>query len=159
MSVIRHLSDRELVLRLYDATGCDDHHLASCSECRQRWSALLQRRAALSLEPALPSHEFLRRQRRDILAKIERDAAPSPFHGLRSAWVPTLVAAILMVGLIATRPGLRPSSVKSQAVSAEPAPELIGAAWYEDAYSVSQPLEPRAASAIRGLFAEGQSTQ
>ncbi|MEO8098214.1 MAG: hypothetical protein ABI811_10975 [Acidobacteriota bacterium] len=150
----RHFSDDELILRLYsESSASGGGHIAQCDSCRERWNTLVRQREAFADEsaPAL-SVEFLQKQRRGILSGIHQPA-PSSVLGLRNAWVPTVVAALLVMGLIATTPGTKRPAPK--AASTQLTPEVADAAWYEDAYSASQPVEPRAASAIRGLFSEG----
>ena len=149
----QHFSEDELLLRLYGAYEKNGAHLDACPKCRERWFALLDRREELvgELQAAVKHHDLLQ-QRRQILNRIEQ---PARAHGpLRSVWVPATVAALLVAGIIAEKvPEPKQASPKPSISKADEASELE-ARWFEDVYSVSQRLEPRAASPIRGLFAE-----
>jgi len=153
----RHYSDHELILLLYDATGADSH-MAACAECQKRWLDIQERRARVPSEADPRATDVLMRQRRMILDRIRKDAPPSR---LRSAWIPTLMAAMLVAGLLGTLPASRRAKPASAGLvgGAGTKAKVVPENWFEDAYSATQPVEPRAASAIRGLFAEGPAEQ
>lgn len=141
----QHLSDDRLIDRLYgvERTG-DAQHLESCSDCAIRWEALRERRGQLSgevPESAAPWAE----QRCQILERIEGGGAA---WNWQRAWAPALLtAAVLAGGVYFFRPAPLPQP-DAAAVSVD----TTVPGWFEETYSVMQPDEPRAASAIRVLF-------
>ena len=64
----RHLSDDELLDRLYGLTG-NDSHLESCPECASRSAAFEGRRRELA-QPVPISTQFLAAQRRAIYSRL-----------------------------------------------------------------------------------------
>lgn len=138
-----HLSDDQLVDRLYGLSkDADDPHLSGCESCQARWRAFHRRREQAAAAP-LPTPEFLHRQRRAIQARLE-----TPQSNWSLVWVPATAAAVLIAGFVFTRPGAAP------VLTPEPRIAAVDAGWFEDTYSAMRDLEPRAASPIRGLFAE-----
>lgn len=137
-----HLSDDQLIARLYGAGAAGDAHLNVCPECARRWEALAERRAWwLERMPrtAAPWSE----QRRQILERLDEGGSPNQ---LFRRWAPALLAAVVLTaGLWFSRPVEPPAA--AVATAQDP-----GAGWYEETYSVMQPDIPRAASPIRVLF-------
>jgi hypothetical protein len=139
-----HLSDDQLVDRLYGVSDAGSEHLDACAECQLRWSKVQQRRDLVVAAPALSSQQ-LRQQRRQILNRL---ATPTP--AIRMMWAPATAALMLIAGLAVTTP-----KAKAPVRPAQPAIETVEAGWFEDTYSATRQMEPRASSPIRGLFIEG----
>lgn len=136
-----HLNDDQLLDRLYGiAEG--DTHLDACEECQARWSELLQRRAvATSLAP--PAAEYFHQQRREVHKRL--GISPRSFA---IVLVPATLAVMLMAGLVLT-------TTSSKAPAPTPSlksSSIVEVGWFEDAYSATREMEPRAASPIRHLF-------
>ena len=143
----RHLSDDDLIARLYGLDADPDAHLESCEECTGRWEIVQDRRTIVAAPAAAPA-AVLAAQRRQVLARAE---APTAW---RRAWVPALAAALLIAaGLAFYQPG-EPATPASSSVAVD----AVDAAWYDDVYS-AQPVEPRAASPLRALFEEELETE
>jgi hypothetical protein len=141
-----HLSDDQLVDRLYGvASSQEDTHLDSCEECQTRWSVVQQHRDHAAASAELPA-EYFHQQRREIQKRL---AAPSPVFG--AMWVPAALAIALVAGLFITRTTPKVSAP----ARSESRAENVEAGWFEDTYSATREMEPRAASPIRELFAEG----
>ena len=145
-----HLSDDELIRRLY-GIGEEDDHLAACSECGDRWLAIQNVvRSTRAEQPRAPemTGRKLAVQRQQILARVNQPL-PGP---LVRRWVPPAAAAasLLAAALFLSRPA---SPVKpppaATVVNAEADAQL-----FTDVYSMEQDVEPRAAAPIRGLFQE-----
>ena len=140
-----HLSDDQLVDRVYGIACDGDAHLESCSECRSRWVQLQQRRNESTVPLPLPA-EYFYRQRRQI-----QDSIAGPVSHRAAVWVPTMAGLVVAAVLLLTRSmptvPIIPPSVKAS--------EVIEAGWFEDTYSAMRIMEPRAATPIRELFAEG----
>ncbi len=64
-----HLTDDQLVDRIYGISDAGTEHLDSCPECQLRWSRMLQRREQ-SLPSVPVSNQQLRQQRRAILSRL-----------------------------------------------------------------------------------------
>lgn len=145
-----HLSDDELIRRLY-GIGEEDDHLAVCSECGERWLAMQNIiRSARAETPRAPEirGRKLAVQRQQILARLDQ-----PLAGSRTwRWMPAAAAAsLLAAALFLSRPSSPEKPVSGAAVvmNAEADSQLI-----TDVYSMEQDVEPRAAAPIRGLFQE-----
>jgi len=145
-----HLSDDDLIRRLY-GIGEEDDHLAACSDCSDRWLAIQNViRSARAEQPRAPemTGRKLAVQRQQILAKLDQPLAGS----LLWRWVPPAAAAsLLAAALILSRPTtpVTPPPAATAAVNAEADAQL-----FTDVYSMEQDVEPRAAAPIRGLFQE-----
>jgi len=145
-----HLSDDDLIRRLY-GIGEEDGHLATCSECSDRWLAIQNViRSARAEQPRAPemTGRKLAVQRQQILAKLDQPLAGS----LLWRWAPPAAAAsLLAAALILSRPTspVAPTPSATVAVNAEADAQL-----FTDVYSMEQDVEPRAAAPIRGLFQE-----
>lgn len=150
----RHLSDDELIGLLYELGNIEDadSHLAGCSECSERWSAMhtaLGMARTESLKTTEISVRRLATQRQQILERLEH-----PSSGLLAwRWVPVATAASLLAAAmffhhqppdISQAPPPAPVAVHAEADS-----EL-----FTDVYSMEQDVEPRAAAPIRALFQE-----
>jgi hypothetical protein len=98
-----HLSDDDLIRRLY-GIGEEDDHLAACSECSDRWLAIQNViRSARAEQPRAPemTGRKLAVQRQQILAKLDQPLAGS----LLWRWVPPAAAAsLLAAALFLSRP-------------------------------------------------------
>ena len=133
-----HLSDDDLVLRLYGAAN-ESEHLDSCEECRARFDALGERRAQI-VAPLEISRDALLAQRRAIHARLGEHPAS------RWKWVPAFAAAacLIVAGVFVYHP------------HEAAAPEIADSQLYSDIYSMQQSLEPDAAKPIHALFEDAQ---
>jgi len=140
-----HLSDDQLIDRLYGIRRSGDEHLEACAECASRWEMLREQRGLMVgefPEVATPWAE----QRRQILERIESGGGVA--WNWQRAWAPALLTAVVLaVGVYFFRPA-PPPPPNAAAVSAD----TTVPGWFEETYSEMQPDEPRAASAIRVLF-------
>src|SRR5258708_31739362 len=91
-----HLSDRELLDRLYGLADAGDH-LDVCDECSARWEEMRARKTQIAAAPEV-SNEFLMAQRRRIYARM----GERPASGYR--WVSALAAACFVAGLFIFEP-------------------------------------------------------
>jgi hypothetical protein len=144
-----HLSDDDLIRRLY-GVGEEDDHLAACSECSDRWLAIQNViRSARAEQPRAQemTGRKLAVQRQQILARVNQ---PLP-GSLVWRWVPPAAAAasLLAAVLFLSSGPEKPPPAATVAVSAEADAQL-----FTDVYSMEQDVEPRAAAPIRGLFQE-----
>ena len=145
-----HLSDDDLIRRLY-GIGEEDDHLAACSECSDRWLAIQNViRSVRAEQPRTPemNGRKLAVQRQQILARLNRPLTGS----LIWRWVPPAAAAsLLAAALILSRETspVTPPPAATAVISAEADAQL-----FTDVYSMEQDVEPRAAAPIRGLFQE-----
>jgi hypothetical protein len=150
----QHLSQDELLDRLYGLSDGDVPHLRECEECSSRYQAMERRRVEAAGE--LPvANEFLATQRRAIYGRLGQ--APAA----HSRWAPAVlaVAFLLVMGVFLVhphsqyRPAGRPDPVA--------AVDLSDAQLFSDLYSMEQSVEPRAAAPIHALFEapEGESEQ
>jgi hypothetical protein len=146
----RHLSDDELIGMLY-GVGDRQGHLADCSECEERWDAMLRAlgmaRSASAKSTEISGHR-LAVQRQQILERLEQ---PSPVS-LGWRWVPVATVASLLAAalFLYQRPDVpQPVQPAPAAASAEADAQL-----FTDVYSMDQDLEPRAVAPIRALFQE-----
>ncbi|MGH9647530.1 MAG: hypothetical protein ACRD4E_12025 [Bryobacteraceae bacterium] len=150
----QHLSDDELIGMLYGIGDKEDadSHLADCSECSERWSAMHRALGMVRSESAKTAEISARRlavQRMQILERLEH-----PSSGLLAwRWVPVATAASLLAAAMIfhhQRPGVpHAAPPAAMAVNAEADSEL-----FTDVYSMEQDVEPRAAAPIRALFQE-----
>ena len=145
-----HLSDDELIRRLY-GIGEEDDHLAACSECSDRWLAIQNViRSARAEAPRSPeiSGRKLAVQRQQVLARLDQ-----PLALWRTwRWVPAAAAAsLLAAALFWSRPTspVTPPPAATVVMNPEADTQL-----FTDVYSMEQDVEPRAAAPIRGLFQE-----
>ena len=141
----RHLSDDELIDRLYGLAEADlalNAHLEACTECSARWQRVVHRRVETTGVEHIPA-AMLAEQRRRILGRIEAPATS------RWRWVPAMaVASLAAVALVWYPPAPAPETAKQENVDAQ---------WLSEIYSLERAEEPRAAAPIRNLF-EQQST-
>ena len=145
----QHLSDDELIGMLY-GIGDGESHLAGCSECSERWSAMHTSLGMARTESARTmeiSARSLAAQRLQILERVER---PTGSHAWR--WVPVATAASLLAA------GLFFKQSSSVPKAAPPAPVAANAEadaeLFTDVYSMERDIEPKAAAPIRALFQE-----
>jgi len=151
-----HLSDDDLIRRLY-GIGEEDDHLSACSECSDRWLAIQNViRSTRAEQPRAPemTGRKLAVQRQQILARVDQ-----PLPGtLVWRWVPPAAAAasLLAAVLFLSRPTnpVVPAPEATAAVNAEADAQL-----FTDVYSMEQDVEPRAAAPIRELFQEASFEQ
>jgi len=147
---IHHLSDDQLIDRLYGIRGTGDAHLEECTECASRWEAIQERRGRM-VEEAPEGEVVWAQQRREILERAEGGEAARSWQ---RAWVPVLLSAlVLAAGVWFYGPMHDPPP---PAVPVPVAVDTSAPGWFEETYSVMQPDEPRAASAIRVLFEQQQ---
>jgi anti-sigma factor RsiW len=137
-----HLTDDQLVDRLYGVSNAGSEHLDVCPECQVRWSRMQLRRDLAVGSPHV-SNQQLRQQRRQILHRLSL-----PLPAISMIWAPAAAAILLMVGLAITTP--KANAPEPERISAE----VVEAGWFEDTYSATRALEPRGASPIRQLFEE-----
>jgi hypothetical protein len=129
----RHLSDDELIDRLY-GLGSASGHLDGCSECQQRFVGMQQRR------------------QQAVFAGVPMVSAKT-LPAWNRLWIPATLAVGLIVGVVALQ---RPEPTTG------PPPgnvEMLEAGWFEETYSSAHDLEPRAASPMRALFAETRTAE
>ena len=134
-----HLSEDELLDRLYGISGRSDVRLDLCSECRGRWNALSKARSSqLARQQPDLTEAFLSHQRVKLMSAIERRAArpwlPGPLPALAAAMV-CAVAVVLSLP--------------------KPAPEpyrISDAQFFSEVYSVAESNAPRSAEPIQNLF-------
>jgi hypothetical protein len=153
-----HLSNDQMLDRMYGLGESDVSHLRDCEECSTRLEALEQRRTEVVAEAVaqpVVSNEFLLAQRRAIYSKLGK--APAA----RLHWAPAAlgVAFLLVMGLFLVRPHAeyRPAL----ATKIVPGVELNNEQLFSDLYSMDQSVEPSAAAPIHGLFegSEGDAQQ
>ncbi len=134
----RHWTDDELFERLYELRP-ENEHLAKCSECAQRLSAIRMRAEALRPVQVNASPEFLAAQRRAIHARINAKRRTLP-----KFLVPVIVTLMVVAVLMVRRPAqIQPPPVKQQVSDSE---------LFEDVFNrISDPL-PSSAEPIRSLF-------
>jgi hypothetical protein len=141
-----HLSNDELLDRMYGLGEKDVPHVRECEECSSRFQALERRRAEVAAEAPPVSNEFLMTQRRAVYARL--DQAPSA----RLHWAPAAlaVAFLLVMGVFLARPHPqnRPLLPPDPAQGVELSEEQL----FSDLYSMEQSVEPRAAAPIHALF-------
>jgi hypothetical protein len=141
----QHLSNDELLDRMYGLGESGVPHLRECAECSSRLQALERRRAEATVESAgskVSSNEFLIAQRRAIYARLDR---PVLAH---ARWAPAALAAafLLVMGVFLARPhAVRPPDAASGV-------ELRNEQLFSDLYSMEQSDEPRAAAPLHALF-------
>ena len=140
-----HLTDDQLVDRLYGIASHGDAHLDACSECQSRWVRLQQRRTEAAAPVPLPA-QYFHQQRRQIQNRLA-----APVSGRAAVWVPAMAGLAVVAGLLITR-SVPTAPVPPPVMEAA---QVMEAGWFEDAYSATRIMEPRAASPIRELFAEG----
>lgn len=153
-----HLSPDQLIDLLYEIAPADAH-LNECPECSAKLREMRARQAEFS--SVSTSEAFYHRQRRQILERMAEPARPA-FAPTRSVWVPAAVAALLVVGMVVSRPKPRvaaPRVAETVAQVTEVSADSIEAGWFEDTYTEMQGSEPRALSPMRNLFAEGAANQ
>jgi|SRR5579872_2512841 len=143
-----HLSDDELIGLLY-GLGDSESHLAGCSECGERWSAMHRALGMARAEAVVPeiSGRRLATQRLQILERLEQ---PTGSHAWR--WVPVAAAASLLAAGLFMMQSPRvphPAPTPTAAVNPEADTEL-----FTDVYSMEQDVEPKAVAPIRALFQE-----
>jgi hypothetical protein len=141
-----HLSNDELLDRMYGLGENGVSHLRDCQDCSNRFQALERRRAeateAFSKANETVSNETLAAQRRAIYSKLGQ--APAA----RLHWAPAALAAafLLVMGVFLVRPhAVRPPDAASGV-------ELRDEQLFSDLYSMEQSDEPRAAAPLHALF-------
>jgi len=105
-------------------------HVESCSRCRERLADLARTRAALALDPPMPSEAAFAAQRERILEAI--DAAPRAGGGRvvrRIAWLVPLAATIALIVLVGRTEG--PDQPRTADAGADTAPDVEAAAATE----------------------------
>jgi len=139
----QHLTDDQLIDRLYGIRRTGDAHLEECPDCSSRWEMLQERRGRVVGE-APEGGVLWAEQRREILDRAEAGEAA---WNWQRAWAPVLLMAMVLAagvwfyGPVSPPPPPAPVAVDTSAPG-----------WFEETYSVMQPDEPRAASPIRVLF-------
>jgi hypothetical protein len=147
----QHLSQNELLDRMYGLNESGVAHLQVCEECSSRFQALERRRAeavagAFGRSEAAVSNEFLLAQRRAIYSRLDQ-APPARLH-----WAPAAlgVAFLLVTGVFLARPHAAYSPVRPPAPVA--GVELSQEQLFSDLYSMEQSPEPLAAAPLHALF-------
>jgi hypothetical protein len=141
----RHLSEDELLDRLYGVSARSDSHFDACPECRCRWNVLCEARGAeLARQQPAISEAVLVQQRMLVINAIKRRAA--------RAWLPGPVPAFAMamvcvVAVLISRPAPVPESS-----------QISDAQFFAEAYKVAESTQPRSAAPIRYLF-QGEPQQ
>ncbi|HEY1754451.1 MAG TPA: hypothetical protein VGG72_03585 [Bryobacteraceae bacterium] len=153
----QHLSNDELLDRMYGLGESGGSHLEECEDCSGRLQALERRRSevAESFGRNSVSNEFLLAQRRAIYSKLGQ--APAT----RLHWAPAAlgVAFLLVTGVFLVRPHAQYRPVLAPV--SVPGVELSNEQLFSDLYSMEQSVEPPAAAPIHALFegSEGQAQQ
>jgi hypothetical protein len=149
---MKHWNDVELIARIY-GVGPDgmEHvrHFDSCAECQAKLLAMSARRALTTVEPPIPDSR-LRAQREQIYRRLE--------SGLSwRVWLRPVSAAACVAVLVAGWALHRPVPIAVPEASSPAATATISdEQLFTEIASVVNEQEPRAASPIRGLFAESQ---
>jgi hypothetical protein len=145
-----HLSDDELLDRIYGLGENGLPHLRECEECSSRFQALERRRAEIATASSTAneavSNEVLAAQRRAIYSRLGQ--APAA----RLHWAPAAlaVAFLLVTGVFLARPHLENRPVRSP--DAASGVELRDEQLFSDLYSMEQSDEPRATAPLHALF-------
>jgi hypothetical protein len=139
---MKHLSDDQLMDRIYGIGQDDNAHLTECAECSTRLQTFERRRRESIPVPAVSS-DFLAAQRRGIYA---RTGERTP---VRLKWAPAALAACLLaVVMLAHRPAAAPPPAAH--------PDTVDAQLFSEVYSMEESTEPRAASPLHELFEDNQ---
>ena len=150
-----HWTDDELLGRLYGLAPAGEPraeaHLANCEDCRARWAALMERRAAVVAPPPYDESR-LRAQRSSIWARIERQPANPFWRALPVA----ATALLVVVGIMLHAPS--PAPVEST-VAAVQAQHLSDEQLMAEIYSVIDEETPGPVQPIRALFAAGEGVE
>ncbi|MGH7565254.1 MAG: anti-sigma factor family protein [Gemmatimonadota bacterium] len=127
-----HPADSELAAWIDEpesrATAVETH-VESCSRCRERLADLARTRAALALDPPMPSEAAFAAQRERILEAI--DAAPRAGGGRvvrRIAWLVPLAAAATIAAIVLVGRTESPDQPRTADAGAETAPDVEAAA-------------------------------
>ncbi len=132
----RHWTDRDFIDALYGVAAAEAAHLDECPSCRDRWTELQKRKAALTAEPEV-SPLYLAAQRRAVYRRLD-ESRPR-----LAMLAPALAAlAMLVVGFFLIQPS---------ATAPKPAPKSDDAVFAE-IYALEQSSEPAAASPVHALF-------
>lgn len=134
----RHLSDEELIERLY---GLGEDPPAACEVCRRRWENLLERRRQILLAAPQAPEAWLAEQRRRIYARLERAEI---FRGALRPAAALATLGVVLLGVVLSLP------------SPEPQPTLAtnDSQFCTEIYSLVESPEPRATAPIYSLFEE-----
>jgi hypothetical protein len=145
-----HLTQDVLIEHLYCGTDETVEHLRDCEECHQRFLEIERRLTELPMGPGVTA-QFLQRQRRGILSRI--NAASTPIW--MNIWVPASLAMTLAIGLLVVRTH-RTEDKLAQPATEETAEtlEILEPGWFAETSAAVQVAEPRAASPIVKLFAQ-----
>jgi len=144
-----HLSDDELLDRMYGLGESGIPHLRECAECSSRFQALERRRAEVVAASSTANeavwNELFPAQRRAIYSRLGQ--APAA----RLHWAPAAlaVAFLLVTGVFLARPHAENRVRTPDAASGV---ELNEERLFSDLYSMEQSVEPRAAAPIHALF-------
>ncbi|MCP5110621.1 MAG: hypothetical protein GY953_07280 [bacterium] len=134
----KHLSNEDLINRLYEVGDGDDAHLRECRHCSARWEQLLARRKAVLAAPELPQ-EMLAAQRREIYRRLD-EGHHVGLWPLRFA--PALAAlSVVVLGVMLSGPTPEP-----------PVYAVNDSEFYTEIYSMVEGTEPDAIAPIYGLF-------
>ncbi len=144
-----HLSDDELLDRMYGLGESGVAHLRECAECSSRFQALERRRAEVVAASSTANEavwsELFPAQRRAIYSRLDAGAA-------RLHWAPAAlaVAFLLVMSVFLARPHQAYRQVRPP--DAASGVELNEEQLFSDLYSMEQSVEPRAAAPIHALF-------
>jgi hypothetical protein len=140
----RHLTNDELIERLYGLSGADVH-LESCPECTARWSALQERHTTV-IAPVAVADAMLAEQRRRIWSRVEHPQAQVTWL----KWAPAAaVACLLVLGVFLYRPYFAEAPPGSIVKDAAP---ISDTQLFADLYAIERADVPPAAEPIRALF-------
>lgn len=154
-----HLSDDELLDRMYGLGEIGVAHLRECAECSARFQALERRRAEVVAASSTANeavwNQLFPAQRRAIYSRLGQ--APAA----RLHWAPAAlaVAFLLVMSVFLARPHQAYRQVRPP--DAASGMELREEQLFSDLYSMEQSDEPRAAAPIHALFeaSQGQTEQ
>ena len=135
----RHLSEDELLDRLYGVSARSDLHLDACPGCRGRWNRLCGARAAelARRQPEVPDTVPLQ-QRMKLMSVIERRAA--------RPWLPRPVPALALAMVCAI------AVLISRTAPVPESYQVSDAQFFAEVYRVAESTQPRSAAPIENLF-------
>ena len=136
-----HLSNEDLINRLYEVGDTDDAHLRECRHCSARWEQLLARRSQILAAPEVPQ-DLLDAQRREIYRRMDEGQHAGFWPHRLAPAMAALTVVVLGVVLSGTTPE-------------PPVVTIAGngdAEFYTEIYSMVEATGPDAIAPIYGLF-------
>ncbi len=134
-----HLSDDELIDRVYGLGGAGPD---GCPECEERWRRVRERRQRVTESPEVSPY-LLAVERRKVLDRIEVRAAPVVW---RRILAPVAVAAMIAISVGLQMPAPRPQPTIARA---QPLDDRV---LFEQVFRDMARTEPQSLAAVRNLF-------